>query len=189
MTKYLALCLLLTAITGTALPASESASPDIAAHVTKAGLALDGSDAGSPDAAPTGAAPAAAARDVATPDQPQPCAGVSFTRNLKYGDSDQNVLDVATSDSNKTSPRPVLVFVAGESFAVDASDAAGPLRDEVVCFAARHEMVGGKVNYRLGPANPWPAGAKGGAAAISWAHHKTDLFGGGGDAVVAGGCS
>src|ERR1700738_3764480 len=113
---------------------------------------------------------------VATPDQSQSCAGVSFTRNLKYGDSDQNVLDVATSDSNKTSARPVLVFVAGESFAAGATDAAGPLRDEVVCFAARHGMVGVKVNYRLAPANPWPAGAKDVAAAILWVHENIDLF-------------
>jgi acetyl esterase/lipase len=199
MTKNLILCLLLTAITGTPLPALETPWPGIAANLIKAGLVIDGSDPAPADAATTGAAPdvaapAAAAPDVATPavatpDQSQPCAGVSFTRNLKYGDSDQNVLDIATGDSNKTSPRPVLVFVVGESFAAGATDAAGPLRDEVMCFAARHGMVGVKVNYRLAPANPWPAGAKDVAAAISWVHENIDLFGGSGEEIVAVGYS
>jgi acetyl esterase/lipase len=197
MTKYLVLCFLLTAITGTSVPAPEW--PGIAANLIKAGLVTDGSDPAPADAAPAAAAPNATAPDVATPaeatpavatpDQSQSCAGVSFARNLKYGDSDQNVLDVATSDSNKTSARPVLVFVAGESFAAGATDAAGPLRDEVVCFAARHGMVGVKVNYRLAPANPWPAGAKDVAAAISWVHENIDLFGGSGEEIVAVGYS
>src|ERR1700732_3027105 len=134
MTKYLVFCFLLTAITGTSVPAPEW--PGIAANLIKAGLVTDGSDPAPADAAPAAAAPNATAPDVATPaeatpavatpDQSQSCAGVSFTRNLKYGDSDQNVLDVATSDSNNTA-RPVLVFVAGESFAAGATDAAGPL--------------------------------------------------------------
>jgi acetyl esterase/lipase len=202
MTKYLVLRFLLTAITGTAVPAPEW--PGIAANFIKAGLVTEGSDPAPADAAPAAGAPNATAPDVATPavakpavakpavatsDQSQSCEGVLFTRNLKYGDSDQNVLDIATGDSSKTSARPVLVFVAGESFAAGATDAAGPLRDEVTCFAARHGMVGVKVNYRLAPANPWPAGAKDVAAAISWVHENIDLFGGSGDEIVAVGYS
>src|SRR6202022_2121525 len=102
MTKYLVLCFLLTAITGTSVPAPEW--PGIAANLIKAGLVTDGSDPAPADAAPAAAAPNATAPDVATPaeatpaeatpaeatpavatpDQSQSCAGVSFTRNLKY---------------------------------------------------------------------------------------------------------
>jgi acetyl esterase/lipase len=45
------------------------------------------------------------------------------------------------------------------------------------------------VNYRLAPANPWPAGAKDVAAAASWVHQNIDLFGGSRDEVVAVGYS
>src|SRR5260370_32398441 len=146
MTKYLMLGFLLRATTGV----SERWVPERAANLVKAGLALDGSDPG----------PAEPAAPAATQDQSQPaCAGVSFTRNLKYGESDQNVLDVATrdstGDSRETSPHPVLVFVAGQSFATGASDAAGPPRREVMCFALHHGMATVRVNYRL--ARPYPA--------------------------------
>jgi acetyl esterase/lipase len=116
---------------------------------------------------------------------------VSFTRGLKYGESDLNVLDVATGDPQATTPRPILLFVAGESFSGDnqASDIAGPLQDQAMCFAARNGMVGVKIAYRRGPANQWPAAAKDVAAAISWVHQNIDLFGGSRDEVVTVGYS
>jgi acetyl esterase/lipase len=173
MTRYLVLCFLLTTITGASVRGSESELPDIP-NLTRAGLVLDGT---SPD-------------DAAS-DQSKSCARVSFSRNLKYGESDLNVLDVATGDVQETSPRPVLLFVAGESFAGDngAPDAAGQLQDEAMCFAAHNGMVGVKVTYRPAPANPWPAGAKDVAAATSWVHQNIDLFGGSRDEIVTVGYS
>ena len=126
------------------------------------------------------------------PDAAKPCEQVSFTRNLRYGDSDLNVLDVATggSDTRQMSPRPVLLFVAGESFSGDdAAPATDPLQDAAMCFAARNGMVGVKINYRLAPANPWPSGARDVAAATSWVHQNIDLFGGSRDEIVAVGYS
>jgi acetyl esterase/lipase len=58
-----------------------------------------------------------------------------------------------------------------------------------MCFAARHGMVGVKVNYRRAPAYPWPAGAKDVAAAASWVHQNIDLFGGSRDEIIALGYS
>jgi acetyl esterase/lipase len=169
MSRYLVLCFLLTTMMGAS--ARGSASPEIAAGLVKAGLVVDGS----------GTSPADA-----KPDETKSCARVSFTRNLKYGDSDLNVLDVATGDVGETSPRPVLLFVAGESFAGDSgtADAAGALQDTAMCFAARNGMVGVKVSYRPAPANPWPAGARDVAAATSWVHQNIDLFGGSRDEIV-----
>ncbi len=116
---------------------------------------------------------------------------MSFSRSLKYDESDLNVLDVATGDSQDASSRPVLLFVAGESFAGESSaaDLAGPLQDAAMCFAARNGMVGVKMAYRLAPANPWPAGAKDVAAAISWVRQNIDLFGGSREEIVAVGYS
>jgi acetyl esterase/lipase len=201
MIKYLVVCFLLTTIAGSSVRGSESASPDIASYLVRAGLALDGSDATPADAAPvdtkavddksTGDKSAGDKSPDAAPDPSKSCAGVSFSRKLKYGESDLNVLDVATANSKDASPRPVLLLVAGESFAGDsgAPEAAGSLQDLAMCFAARHDMVGVKVNYRLAPANPWPSGAKDVAAAASWVHQNIDLFGGSRDEVVAIGYS
>jgi acetyl esterase/lipase len=176
MTRHLVLCFLLIAFTSASVRGSESELPDIAAHLVKVGLALD-----SPDASSAGD----------TPDQPKPCAGVTFSRKLRYGESDLNVLDVATADFKDASPRPVLLFVAGDSFTGEsgAADAAGALEDEAMCFAARNGIVGVKMAYRLAPANPWPTGAKDVAAAASWVHQNIDLFGGSRDEIVAVGYS
>jgi acetyl esterase/lipase len=162
-TKYLGLCCLLTAITAASVLA-EPRPPEIAVYLIKAGLT---DEAATP------------------PADTQPCAGVSFSRGLKYGESDLNVLDVATSDSRDTSPRAVLMFVAGESFAGEGGMPAAAVHDQAMCFAARNGMVGVKVNYRLAPANPWPAAAKDVAAATSWIYQNIDLFGGNRTEIVA----
>ena len=176
MAKYRVLCWLLATIAGAPVHGAESGT-DLAAPLVRVGLALDGS-------APSPAPPAAAA-----PDQAKPCERVSFTRKLRYGESEVNVLDVATdgADTRQTSPRPVLLFVAGESFSSEngAPDAAAPAQDAAMCFAARNGMVGVKVSYRLAPANPWPTGARDVAAATSWVHENIDLFGGSRDEIVA----
>jgi acetyl esterase/lipase len=182
MVKYLLLCFLLPAIAGSPVrgPASEPAD----AHLLKVGLIDD-----PPPPSPNDANAETKPDD--KPDQSNSCAHVSFTRGLKYGESDLNVLDVANRDSAPATPRPVLLFVAGESFSGDtnASDVAGPLQDEAMCFAARNGMVGVKVSYRRGPANSWPSGTRDVAAAISWVHQNIDLFGGSRDEVVTVGYS
>jgi len=128
------------------------------------------------------------------PNQPvsleETCKNVTFTRNVKYGDSDQNVLNVATTENATGEARPVLTFVAGQSFASDGDPpAANQIDDEALCLAARHGMVGVKVNYRLAPANAWPAGAKDVSAEISWVHQNADLFKGDARAIIAVGWS
>jgi acetyl esterase/lipase len=173
MTKYTVLCCLLTAVTAAPVLA-EGGPSEIAAYLIKAGLIDD-----NPSATPAGAAA----------DPSQLCTGVSFSRGLKYGESDLNVLDVATGDSSDTPPRPVLMFVAGESFVGEGGMPAAAVQDQAMCFAARNGMVGVKVNYRLAPANPWPSGAQDVAAATSWIYQNIDLFGGNRAEIVAVGYS
>jgi len=192
MAKYLLLCLLLRSITGVSVHGSEPGLADFAAHLLKAGLVSDGSSP-APDDARNTVENTVGNNDKPDdgPDQSKSCANVSFTRGLKYGESDLNVLDVATGDIKATSPRPVLLFVTGESFSGDAgaTDVAGPLQDEAICFAARNGMVGVKISYRRAPAYPWPSGARDVAAALSWVHQNIDLFGGSPDEVVTIGFS
>jgi acetyl esterase/lipase len=148
--------------------------PHIGANVIRAGL---DSDAVPPAPTPAVTAPA------------KSCDHVAFSRMLKYGESDQNVLDVATADAMDGTPRPVLAFVAGKSFTGDGAqtDATDRLLEQAMCFAVRNGMVAVRMDYRLAPAAPWPAGARDVAAATSWIHQNIDLFGGNaGEVIVIG---
>ncbi|WP_314951027.1 alpha/beta hydrolase [Bradyrhizobium cosmicum] len=116
------------------------------------------------------------------------CEQVSFSRGLRYGESEANVLDVATSSETKAdTPRPVLLFVAGDTFTGDraAPELSREIQDQVMCFAARNGMIGVRVNYRLAPSAAWPTGATDVAAALSWVHGNIDLFNGDAREIVA----
>lgn len=115
------------------------------------------------------------------------CEQVTFSRGLRYGESEANVLDVAASASKATTPRPVLVFVAGDTFTGDraAPDLSREMQDQAMCFAARNDMIGVRINYRLAPSATWPAGAADVAAALSWVRGNIDLFNGDAREIVA----
>ncbi len=115
------------------------------------------------------------------------CEQVTFSRGLRYGESEANVLDVATSATKADTPRPVLLFVAGDTFTGDrgAPDLSREIQDQVMCFAARNDMIGVRVNYRLAPSAIWPTGATDVAAALSWVHGNIDLFNGDAREIVA----
>jgi acetyl esterase/lipase len=126
--------------------------------------------------------------DDANPSAEDACAGVALSRGLKYGENDQNLVDVATL-GDKSSPRPVVLFVAGESFTDDGTSGDWTMRDQAMCLAAKNGMVGVAMAYRRAPQFSWPAGAKDVAAAISWIHQNIDLFGGDRRQIVAVGYS
>lgn len=115
------------------------------------------------------------------------CEQVAFSRGLRYGESEANVLDVATSATRADTPRPVLLFVTGDTFTGDraAPELSRQIQDQAMCFAARNGMIGVRVSYRLAPAATWPAGASDVAAALSWVHGNIDLFNGDRREIVA----
>jgi hypothetical protein len=97
--RYLTICLLLASFTGASVRSAEPSSEKLP-YVVKVGLVAH-------EPAPP----------AAVPGETISCKDVTFTRNLRYGASEQNVLDVATGSADGPStPRPVLLFVAGESF-------------------------------------------------------------------------
>lgn len=116
------------------------------------------------------------------------CAGVLLSRGVRYGESEQNLVDVATMGKDSP-PRPVLLFVAGGSFANEGTSDDWAMRDQAMCLAAKNGMVGVAMSYRRAPENAWPAGAKDVAAAASWIHQNIDLFGGDARAIIAVGYS
>jgi acetyl esterase/lipase len=144
-------------------------------------------DAPHPPGPPASEPPApATSKDAAASGNQASCSGnVTFTRSVRYGGDNRNVIDVATAQTAPGAKRPVLVFVAGDSFAGDGSTAAiGPLVEQAMCFAANNGLVAFHVSYRLAPEAAWPAGAKDVAAAISWVYENADLFGGNAQEII-----
>lgn len=106
-------------------------------------------------------------------------AGTSATRDLAYGPDEKQKLDVFTSQDGKSRSRPVLVFVHGGGFVGgDKHHGTSPLYDNVMVWAARHGMIGVDLNYRLAPANRWPAGGEDVKLAVDWIKHNIGRFGG-----------
>jgi acetyl esterase/lipase len=106
-------------------------------------------------------------------------AGTEAARDLVYGADQKQQLDVFTLAGGKVGAKPVLVFVHGGGFVGgDKHSGASPLYDNVMVWAARHGMVGVNINYRLAPANKWPAGAEDVGLAIDWIGGNIGKFGG-----------
>jgi acetyl esterase/lipase len=167
MIKGLSICLLL-AIAGFFARGIQAEWPHGAEGLIKAGLVED-TDPPSPG--------------------DDPCSGLSLSRGLKYTDSSENLLDVATRGDKGAPSRPVLLIVAGESFTEQGTSTDWALRDRAMCLAARNGLVGVTMSYRRAPAYQWPSGAKDVAAAASWIHQNIDLFGGDAREIIALGYS
>ena len=165
--KSLILCVILT-IAATSAHRIQSERPSFSAGLTNAGLITDGISSAADD---------------------QLCTNVSMSRELRYGEHEQNVLDVASSSENPQLLRPVLLFVMGESFTGDSTSAEWELRQKIMCLSARNGLVGVTMSYRRAPTHDWPAAARDIAAAISWVNENIDLFGGDARAIVVVGYS
>src|SRR5580693_5412643 len=113
MIKCFVICALLAIMTGTSR-AAQPEWPFVLADLLNGPPSIDASPPTDP-----------------APDSSNSCDQVTFSRNLKYGENDLNVLDVATGDIKDATPRPVLLFVAGESFAsVGTTGVAGNGQDK-----------------------------------------------------------
>jgi acetyl esterase/lipase len=180
MKHHLIICIVAAAMAASPVYGGET-------ETQPAALSTTGADTQAGTSPATGAtSPDASSPVEAKADDATSCEHVAFSRQLKYGGNDRNVLDVAAPDASDNSPRAVLLFVAGASFAGDGAqvDSTASLLEKAMCFAARNGMVAVSMSYRLAPAAAWPAGARDVASAISWIHQNIDLFGGDAQEVV-----
>ena len=107
----------------------------------------------------------------------EPYAGVKVTRDVKYGSDARNVVDIFVPEAGPAG-RAVLMFVHGGGMIRGIKRGPGSaFYDNVMLFAARHNMVGVNVEYRLAPQFPWPAGNEDLAAAIRLVADKAADFG------------
>jgi triacylglycerol lipase len=111
--------------------------------------------------------------------QKEPYASVQVLRDLKYGTDDKQALDLFAPPPLTSGARPVLIFVRGGAYLAGDKRAPGsPFYDNVMLWAVKNGMIGVNINYRLAPANPWPAGAEDVAAAVNWVKQNIAPYGG-----------
>ena len=110
----------------------------------------------------------------------EPYAGVTITRDIKYGPDARHALDVFTPGTAGAAPRPVLMFVHGGAFI--AGNKKGPpgsfWYDNIGVWAVRRGLIGVNITYRLAPTHPWPTGAEDLSSALRWVVHNIARHGG-----------
>jgi len=106
-----------------------------------------------------------------------PDPSVRIERDIAYGDDERHRLDIFRKDD--TADAPVLVFVHGGGFVMGDKRAPGqPFYDNIGSFAAAAGMIGVTMNYRLAPANGWPAGPEDLGKAVGWLRSHIARYGG-----------
>jgi acetyl esterase/lipase len=159
-----ALIIVTALITGAAW-AQESPMPaEIAAKLEKMGRVID---------------PPKTAALYAPLQQKEPYQGVKIERDVKYGATERNLLDIFVPET-AGSRRPVLIFVHGGAYVGGNKrrTPTSPFYDNIMLWAAKNGFVGVNVTYRLAPQAPWPAGAQDLATAVRWVSDKIGERGG-----------
>jgi acetyl esterase/lipase len=149
-------------------PALAQMPPDIAARIAALGRVVD---------------PTATAAIYAPLQESEPYAGIKVARDVKYGPSDRNLLDVFSAEgfaaAGPSDARPVLMFMHGGRYTRgDKRRPGSPFYDNIMLFAARHGMVGVNLEYRLAPKDPWPAAVEDLAAAVRFVAGNVNTYGG-----------
>jgi triacylglycerol lipase len=118
-------------------------------------------------------------RPLYAPLQPrEPFAGVTITRDLKYGPAERNRLDVFAPHA-PVGRLPVLLFMHGGAYVGgDKTLPGSPFYTNVGAWAARNGMLGVNMTYRLAPQAQWPAAQEDIAAAVRWVRANAARYGG-----------
>ena len=113
-----------------------------------------------------------------------PYAGISVTRDARYGDDPRHRLDIYRADRAAMN-LPVVLFVHGGGFVGgDKTSANAPFNDNISVWSARNGFIGVNMTYRLAPAARYPAGGDDVAAAIAWLRANIASFGGDPETIV-----
>ena len=112
---------------------------------------------------------------------------VTITRGIAYGDDPAQRLDVYLPDGEVAdapdAKRPVLLFVHGGGFRGGSREGM-PYPDNIPGWAVHQGMIGVSIDYRLAPANTWPAAAEDLKSAIAWVRAHASEYGADPDRIV-----
>ncbi|WP_124078944.1 alpha/beta hydrolase [Pigmentiphaga humi] len=102
--------------------------------------------------------------------------GIAVSRDLSYGASARQVLDVFQPADARNAD--VVVFVHGGAFIRGSKSANGHIYDNVSYWFARQGMVAVNMEYRLAAEAPFPGGTDDVAAAVQWVARNIAGYGG-----------
>ncbi len=103
---------------------------------------------------------------------------VTITADVAYGSDPRQKLDIYRPDGRRL---PILVYIPGGGYVGGDKNADGVFYGNLGVYFANHGFLVVVVNYRLAPANPWPAGSQDVASAIAWARREGESYGGDGN--------
>jgi acetyl esterase/lipase len=106
--------------------------------------------------------------------------------DVAYGPHERHRLDVYRPVG---APRAIVVFVHGGGFVAGDKNGDGVFYRNVGRWLARHEFAAVLPNYRLAPANGWPAGAADLQAVLQWVQQNHEALGAGSLPIVLWGQS
>ncbi len=106
--------------------------------------------------------------------------------DLAYGPHPRHRLDVYHPAGT---PRAVVVFIHGGGFVAGDKNGDGVFYPNVGRWLARHGVLAVLPNYRLAPADPWPAGARDVEAVLRWVHAQREALGAAGAPLLLWGQS
>jgi triacylglycerol lipase len=112
--------------------------------------------------------------------------GVEIMRDLAYGDGDRQRLDVYRSAGTKL---PILIHFGGGGFVAGDKRVDDRFFGNIGAWFARQGFLTVTANYRLAPADAWPAGTEDVGLAIHWARENGARHGGDPDRIFLWGLS
>lgn len=111
----------------------------------------------------------------------QPWIQRTAIQDIPYGDHERHRLDVFPPDNGAS---PVVLFVHGGGFIGGDKGNDPPFYGNVGRYFAQAGFCAITMNYRLAPADSWPAGAEDVAAALSWVVTNAEAYGGDGSRIM-----
>lgn len=108
--------------------------------------------------------------------QAAPRAGVDVMRDLPYGSSPRQVLDIYRPTGSRNAP--VVVFMHGGAFVRGDKDINDQMYANVLFWFAKQGFVGINVEYRLAPFATYPAGSVDLGLACQWLQQHVTEHGG-----------
>lgn len=118
----------------------------------------------------------ATTRDLYTPlVKRQDATAVTVAADIAYGADPRQKLDLYRPQGWRL---PILVYIPGGGYVGGDKNVDGVFYGNLGVYFARHGYVTVVANYRLAPANPWPAGAQDVGGAVAWARREGEAHGG-----------
>ncbi|CAA0118872.1 Carboxylesterase NlhH [BD1-7 clade bacterium] len=111
---------------------------------------------------------------------------MNAVKGVNYGPNDRNFLDIYTSETQPTTPMPVMLHIHGGGWIIGDSKHQGlPLRNKLVDAG----WVFVSINYRLSPNHKFPAHLIDCKQALNWVKEHISEYGGDPDFIMVTGGS